>query len=528
MPKSVNTPWGLVNVPDDATDDEIDQLVNEMDPERVSLAPVPSHEPSSMPRAVSMGERIAGTSKNIHDAVRRGEFPAFADLRDAAYNASPLPMFEKENLPGTAGAVVGAGLGATGFGASVSVPASMAVAGGVTKLMGGSNEDAAKNAAWELAGPIGGMALNRAVLQPVGKALIRTGLNIGNATPHEVDQVVETAIRENVSPGRHGWFKAQNRVDALNQKVREMIEGLEGQSVNPSTAMANLRKLRVELETSGGATRGELAAVDNLIEDYSRYGRMKPIDAHELKASIQHRISSSYDQTVPSTVNEGRQAYAAGLRQEIEEAGKRGGHTEIGATNERVGNLRELQKMMSTQPQQSRVQGSDVAAAKMFGPEAAFTRMALRPRAQAYLGLKMARTGRLIDPTLGVATATHTAEAPIYPGRPTTLDQLGIPEEAARRAYEPNGLDAFDVPVVDGGERTVDELWLRRLSGDEGMPVSVAEDFAQKGGLRAVGMEDTPANRATSGAAMKNAKPLTKQTLMEMFRRYQRMRGQIE
>jgi len=398
---------------------------------------------------------------------------SWENIKQSAYETSPLRLFDAENAPSAAGGIVGGVLMGTGVGAPLAVPASMAVSGGLTKLLGGSNEDAVKNAAWELAGPVGGALVGKG-LKTAGKALIRTGLNHGTKTVPEIDEIVETAIAENISPGRRGWFKATERIDQLNQGVREMVESLNDRTINPNTALGNIRRLRGELERAG-ALQSELDAVDSVLADYGARFRdpLAPIAAHELKADVQERIAKSYVQDVPSAANEARQKFASGLRESIEQAGKDMGMPQIGPVNERVGRLRDLRAAMPTHPSSSRLQGGDVAAVSMFGPKAGIARMALRPKAQAYLGLKMARTGRYLDPfgslNEGAWQLAQPGVRPVAPA-PRTLDQLGIPETAGP-AWQRDALDAVGVPV----EREVsspEEMWELALRQERGPTLS--------------------------------------------------------
>lgn len=337
--------------------------------------------------------------------------PTFGErFTEAAYQTGPTRLVEPDNIGGTAGAVTGAGLMATGFGAPFAIPAAMAVTGAVSKGLGGRTSygerlgnsdqdmDVLRDVALEGAGGLVGAAVPK-VASRVGRAMYRGGLRAVSDNPAVEDQLVETGIREGITVGRAGANKLQGTIKRLGAEVRKTLEAIDDQTINPETALSNVRRLRSAMEAQG-AQPGELQAVDNVLETYtSRFGKgLRPTEAQTTKVGIYERNAPQYDSD--KLAGAGKRAemeFASGLREGLEETSAAAG-TPVKATNQRLAQLYDLQEAVtSARKSGASVQPGDITSLAFTGAPYTVARAGLRAKPLTYVGGKLARFGDRLD-----------------------------------------------------------------------------------------------------------------------------------
>jgi hypothetical protein len=366
-------------------------------------------------------------------------------------------LFSKEQLPSTVAAGVGAGLAASGVGLPLAIPASAAAAAETRWLLGGTKEEAAKEAAIEGVTNAAAFGIPR-VVGGLGRRMVRSALKKGSATPGELDKLVQTSIYEGITPSRHGYAEADQLVSDLTGEVRKIVQGLKSGRVDVQRALLAINQVK-DRALRRGATDTEISALDNLATQYAqRYGdNMAPVAAHELKVGLMERAGAkgAYEQGLPPTVGEGQAAFASGLREQLEQLAEAGGRP-IDALNDRASKLIALRdSMMTTEPP---VHPAGMVAGAFGGPKVAAIQIGTRPAVQAAAGRRIARVAQAFDPKyMGVPS-------PQYPerGPGLSLDELGIPETTGA-PWAPDALDAAGIPV---GRGVVDEadMWLRRFA----------------------------------------------------------------
>lgn len=440
------------------------------------------NEPDPLPKIVEPGPQP------YRGMLREGRLPTWDEAKQAFYETSPLPNLEKENLPRTLGTLAaipaGIALGAATapVAATIALPALLggSVAASTKWAQGGTPGEQFKEFALQ-AGPDMLIPSVGRVLGNAGRMMYRGGLR-AVGTPVEVDDLIETGIREGITASRKGWRNAQSKIDRLNEAVRNIVEKTPG-TANPQVALGNLQKLRNEMAgPNSGATADQIAAVDRAIEHYAQQwakpGGHSAVDAHLTKVDLQRRAKPGYDQDLPTAAREAQMQAAAGWRKETERLAKEAGAPDISSLNARIGKLHELQDVVVQAP--ARFRASDINAARYAGPKGLAVQLGLRSAPMTAVGRRMARFGDFFDPSRGVNLfVNHPVAggrsfpadwAGPTPGTPRTLDQLGIPETAGP-AWQRDALDAVGVPV----ERKVsspEEMWELALRQERGPTLS--------------------------------------------------------
>jgi hypothetical protein len=410
----------------------------------------------------------------------------------------------------------------------------------------------------------------------VGRTLYRGSLK-AQQTPEIADALTEVGIREDINSSRGGYFKAQDLIGTettpgLTDEVERLVKTLDGE-VNPTRGIGMVRSYRDRIART--APDSDIAAINQMLAEYERKfaGMMQPMDAHGVKKEIWQRNEKTFDANLPPVRKEAETIFGSGLRQEIERLGNEQGVPQIGPLNKRIGEIVELRDAL--QSGHNRVTPHDATMATAVGPKYAVARTALRPQVQSWVGGKLARAGDrmgghvapTVDPLAeigsagyrfddapdlrvlsqgGMSVAEETAARYLQLGQemptpaiahqttsslddlphPDPLTRLGVPVE---RQGATNSLDRYGIPEVGGpSARSADELWLRKFANEQPAgPVSGIEDIAQRGELRTTSQAQIPTN-ADADKFLTGQKPMTKQALMEQYRRLEHMRGQLE
>lgn len=147
-------------------------------------------------------------------------------------------------------------------------------------------------------------------------------------------------------------------------------------------------------------------------------------------------------------------------------------------------------------------------------------------------GRHIAKLGDALSPShpnfgrLNVTPDIPDAWAGPPPKPPTPLDAYGIPVESPT-PYQPDALDRVGVPVERNVNRwTDDEHWFQRLvEQQEGTTPFEVGVTAQHAGMEAAAITDTPVDRRAVGTMLSDQSRLSKQRMLELYRRYLRGRG---
>jgi hypothetical protein len=284
-------------------------------------------------------------------------------------------------------------------------------------------------------------------------------------TPEDVAKLVETGVREGINVSRSGFQKAGNLIESEANEVRKLVASLNG-VVDPQKGFQKIEALKRKwLER--GALDEKIAALDDVARQYGeRYGMpQRPTAAHDLKQGIWHETQNNWDKSLNPAKIEGQKAFGSGLREEIEAVGKRQGVDDIGTRNERIGNIADLQEVISGRAAHEELPGmrqSIEFAAGTASPGFITRAVATSAPVLSSVGRKMARIGDAITPR-GVLkpVSSHPPIGGKPKTTPTSLDQLGIPETAGP-AYAPDSLDRVGVPV-ERGVVDLEQMWLKRF-----------------------------------------------------------------
>lgn len=376
-------PSGYIDVPGDATDDDVLDLANRLvEAKRSTPRPSP-------PRAAAAVAQAQPEVVSLDDKGQENVFPPGFDPERAAQivkqqNAKgedfskfgPMSQLLKDQAtggaeskeaarrvfgwvrrnPGAAGAIAGsiaalplsAGAsalpaiaaieGAAGFGgALVANEASRALDPENTKtqkeILGEAVLEGTTAAALSAAGP---------ALQGVGRGLYHLALKPRLAysqTPKQVAELVETGLREGINVSAGGYQKAGRLVGDISNNIKKLLKSL-GATSDPARGFEKIAQLKAKYRKEG-ALPEELRAVDDVDAYYNRaYGEPMSVEAmHDLKQGIWKRTENAWDQSVPTAKKDAMKAFGSGLRQEIEEVGRRHGITDIAEQNARSGEL---------------------------------------------------------------------------------------------------------------------------------------------------------------------------------------------
>jgi hypothetical protein len=323
-------------------------------------------------------------------------------------------LFDKQGLPGTLGTMTAAGMAASGVGLPLAVPASAAVAGLTRKVLGGTDQEAMQEAAWDAGGNLLGLGIPK-VAGAIGRYGVRSALKKGSATPNEIDDIVQTSIYEGITPGRSGFNKADERIKTLHSDVMKLLDSVTGE-VDVSRAARNIQAVR-QRAIARGAEPSEIAAIDAIAEQFASTGRIDRLAAQELKSGLMERAAANraYQRFAPPGTTAGKgdaqAAVAGGVREQLETLAP--GVAEPNARQSDLIRLRDA--MVTNEPPMHPAAG----VATMFGgPKVAAIQIGARPQVQAAVGRRLARVAQAFDPDyMGVP-------APQYPEPPRPVRGL--------------------------------------------------------------------------------------------------------
>lgn len=463
-----------------------------MEPTEADLEQVVSAFRQSQPRqssgaSGSWNVRPSGGASGSWDTpASRAEALAAADPNYLAVEAADAGgrrlvkagEWVKEN-PGTTGAIVGS-LAAAPFTGGMSVPAMMALEGaaaGGGHLAGRVLGDVAQGNELDpvdIATQAGKEGVFSALTAGVGPALKTVGREMYHLalrprlamshTPEEVARLVDTGLSEGINVSRGGFHKAGGLIEQQAADVRKLIEGLNsiadhGRGIQKIEALK--RKWAKE-----GALEEQLRALDDVAQQYSeRFGSPSRLeDLHERKQGIWRQTQNNWNTDLGPAKKEAQKAYGSGLRETIEEGAEREGVSDIGARNERIGNLMELQEVISGRAAHDTLPGLRQGMEVPLGMSPSYFMRAVATSSLplSAAGRAVARVGSVLDPRGLAPVSSH----PPIGGKPkttqTSLDALGIPESAGP-TYTPDPLDAAGIPV-ERGVVDLEEMWLKRFA----------------------------------------------------------------
>ncbi len=396
--------------------------------------------------------------------------PAEAGAMAAGIAAAPLtggmsalPMMATMGAASAAGAAAGRGISEAAQGHSLEEA--------LPKMGHDALVEGTMNAAFSGVGP---------GLTSVGRGLYRSALRKAipmGASAADVEQLVDTGIREGINVSAKGASKATDVIEGLSGDVRKLVDSLNV-TVDPEKGFKQIAAFRAK-KAAGGALQPELDAIDKVAEDYaSRFGSAMPgSQAQTLKEGIWRETSNAWEKQLNPSKVEAQKAFGTGIKEGIEDV--TGGATgAVAKKNARMGDLIELRNKIAHGSAREATPGAAEAADLVIGGPAMAVGKAIgrSPRMKSFVGRKVADVGEFLDPRFGfrpqdlearavspAAVVTSPATKPV-PKAPTTLDQFGIPEEAGTQ-WAPDALDALGVPV-ERGSADVDEAWMRRYAQD--------------------------------------------------------------
>lgn len=561
------------------TDADLEEVFAAHAAQKNAMRPVASHAPAS-PR---------GTYKQygpLADLMRMQAEPAVTQEETletlpvaAGVAASMLPGLQGFAAPLLAGATA---TGATDY--AINRDAGRAATrAGQDLLMGGAVGAGGRLAiaGAQAAKPVLGEAMGLA-----GRGLYRNALK-NVATPEVADKLTEVGIREGINSSRGGWFRANTLASELGDEVTRLVRTLDG-NVDPQRGLAMVRSYRDRLSRSA-APESDVAAVNDLLAQYEQKfsSPMPAAKGHELKKEIWRRNETQFDKNLPPARREAEMTFGSGLREEVERVGLAEGVPQIGPLNRRIGEVVELRDVL--QSGSNRINAHDTIGTAAFGPTYGAVRIGARPQLQSWIGGKLARQGdkfagkaSSIDPLAQVGNAGYRFDnapslralhktvtgvdddlaqdweqlargmVPSHPqpkpgsggdaldvlnqATPSRLDRYGIPVESPVPYTGRDPLDAVGVPVErqwPHQEISDEERWLRQIA-DQMVPsrstvrgIPSTEDALQRGGVYGAAIDDTPAGRQQVGGLLGDDPKLTKQAVLEIYQRLQRLRNQV-
>lgn len=440
MPKKVRTPRGVITVPDDITQQELEELVNEQEASS-------QVQPAQRVGADEPDSYLGGALKGFREGVLESPVgKALNAVSDTFYSAPPIaatraigkaviPQFVQETRLPTAkegrglasslaaGVASGAAVAASPFSAGATLAALPVIAGGASaatsKLLGGDTDEVIANAGLDAAGaalPGVGRMLSHG-----GRSMVRGAFGFKRGMSEDA---VEESIRSGIGVSSRGMQKARGIIDTLTDEVTKTAELLDQGRITASTGLGNMAKVRASAAKQG-ATAEQISALDNLIDTYRQRfsGTFSTAAAQQQKRDLYKPIEASFDQRVPSHLNQAKQAFASGFREEVEKEATREGLGEfVAPVNKRIGNLIDLEQQLAKQ--QHRGVGPIDAAIAALSPKIEAARMAFMPAPRAFIGRQMARTGDVI----GAITDPFIESAAKAGG------QSGLGGHAAKRA----------------------------------------------------------------------------------------------
>lgn len=261
-------------------------------------------------------------------------------LKSAAYQASPLPLFEKKNLPTTLGAVAGAATGG-----AMAVPVAGATAMLTSAAQGGTPQENVTqgllNAGGEAAAPIlRGTAklaprLMQSAVKPVGDAAFSVLQDVRAGKP--VPQIVQTMLDNGISVSRTGLARLQSLLGTAEANVANAVVPLTG-TIDKKTvaAYALPTAARIAQDTTGEPLTQVAQRLQEFFDHPVYKGALTPQEAQQLKVGTYKGID--YGTQGRPYIETGK-ALGRGLKEEIEHLAEAQGQPNVRALNAKVGQL---------------------------------------------------------------------------------------------------------------------------------------------------------------------------------------------
>jgi hypothetical protein len=261
-------------------------------------------------------------------------------LKAAAYQASPLPLFEKKNLPTTMGAVAGAATGG-----AMAIPVAGATAMLTSAAEGGTPQENVTqgllNAGGEATGPLlrGAQALAPRLMQsavkPVGDAAFSVLRDVKAGRP--VPQVVQTLLDNGISVSRTGLARLQSLLGSAESEVANAVAPLTGTiKKNTVAAYALPTAWQVRNDTTGKPLQEVAERLQEFFDHPAFQGDLTPQEAQAMKVGTYKGID--YTKQGNAYIETGK-ALAHGLKEEIEHMATAQGQGDVRAMNAKAGRL---------------------------------------------------------------------------------------------------------------------------------------------------------------------------------------------
>lgn len=385
----------------------------------------------------------------------------------------------KDN-PGTTGAILG-GLAAAPFTGGMSVPAMMALEGAAAgaghlageALSAATTERPVPDNLFKEAGKEAAFSALTAGVGPAARAIgrglyhtaLRPTLTLSH-TPDEIAKLIDTGIEEGISVSGRGYRKATNLIEGLDADVRKLIEDLNTVE-DAQRGFDKITALRQKY-LRRGAPQAKIDALDALEANYrARYSApMRGEQMHELKQGIWKETGPSFERELNTGTTEAMREFGSGLRETLEEAGKRRGVTDIGEKNARMGSLIDLKEQIERSASHypgvpGLRQAAEVATGTSSGGIVSRA-IATSAPVLSTAGRGLAKVGAALDPRSFRPASAHPPIGGKPKQTPVTLDTVGV-EEVPGARWEPDPLDRVGVPT-ERGARDIDQAWQEKFA----------------------------------------------------------------
>lgn len=264
-------------------------------------------------------------------------------LKSAAYQASPLPLFERQNIPTTAGAVAGAATGGL-----MAVPIAGLTAMAVSGAQGGTPSEnltqGLLNAGGEAAAPLLSAAapmagrLMQSALKPAGGRSVLADIRAGLPIP----KVVQTLLDEGVSVSQRGVVKLSELLSQQHQATSDVVQSLKGTYPKQEVTEAVLPV--IDRFSKQAAPQADLRTIGDVVHDFMAHpvyrNAMTPQELQAMKTATYKELEGQYGQLSSAGI-ETRKALARGAKEGIETLAAQQGRGDIRAMNAREGRLLE-------------------------------------------------------------------------------------------------------------------------------------------------------------------------------------------
>lgn len=133
-------------------------------------------------------------------------------------------------------------------------------------------------------------------------------------------RAIDTMLEESVNVTKGGMAKLQQKIDVLNKQLNDVIDNAKGNINIRKAAQPFIDKLR-EFRNQINDEKDVAAAKDVWRQFKEKIGGASEIpiqNAQKLKQGTYKRLSSAYDQEIPTAAKQSQQAVTRGLKTEIE------------------------------------------------------------------------------------------------------------------------------------------------------------------------------------------------------------------